>query len=44
MFRIMNILKWQSGAIGAVRPAALAWVLPKIMPQLEKITVSDGDK
>lgn len=33
-----------ANAIGAVRPAALAWVLPKIMPQLEKITVSDGDK
>ncbi|OLT51890.1 hypothetical protein BJF89_05380 [Corynebacterium sp. CNJ-954] len=28
-----------ANAIGAVRPAALEWVLPKIMPQLKKITV-----
>lgn len=30
-------------AIGAVRPAALEWVLPKIMPRLEKITVGGDD-
>lgn len=32
-----------ANAIGAVRPAALEWVLPKIMPQLERITVGGDD-